>query len=88
VLEFFDFAFRLEAPHLLIQRVKQLLAGGCSSERGAIVQRAAKTAEIQQTFRCTIEGYAHAIQEIDDRGRCLAHGFDRRLVCQEVAAVH
>jgi len=83
-----DLAFRFVAPHLLIERVQQLLARGGAGECGAVVKRAAKAAKIQQPFRGTVERNAHAVEQVDDAGRGLAHGFHRGLVGQEVAAVH
>ena len=85
--EFFDFAFGLVAAHLLVERVEQLLAGGGAGKGGAVVQRAAEAAEVEQTFGGAIEGHTHAVEQIDDAGRGLAHGFDGRLVGEEVAAI-
>ncbi len=52
-----------------------------------LIQRAAEAAEVEQAFRRAIEGNAHAVEQVDDAGRGLAHGLDRRLVGEEVAAV-
>ena len=82
-----DLALGLVAAHLLVERVEQLLAGGCAGERGAVVERAAKAPEIEQTFGSAIEGHAHAVQQVDDGGRGLAHGLHRRLIGQKVSAV-
>src|ERR1019366_7146501 len=54
-----DLAFGLVAPYLLIERVQQLLAGGGACECRAVVERSSEAAEIEQTFRCAIEGDAH-----------------------------
>ena len=87
VLVLGDLAFGFVAAHLLVQRVEQLLAGGGAGECRAMVERAAEAAEIEQAFRRAVEGHAHAVQQVDDAGRSLAHGLDRRLVGQKVAAV-
>ena len=75
------------AAHLLVERVEQLLAGGSAGEGGAVVERAAEAAEVEQALRGAVEGHAHAVEQIDDAGRGLAHGLDGRLVGEEVAAV-
>jgi len=49
---------------------------------------ATKAAKIQEPFGSAREGHAHAIEEIDDRGRHLAHGFCRWLISEKVTAVH
>jgi hypothetical protein len=82
-----DLAFGLVAAHLLVERVEQLLAGGCAGEGGAVVERAAEAAEVEQALGGAVEGHAHAVEQVDDGGRGLAHGLDGRLVGQEVAAV-
>jgi hypothetical protein len=48
---------------------------------------AAKTAEVEQSFARARERHSHAIEQVDDRGRHLAHGFGRWLIGEEVAAV-
>jgi len=88
VLVLGDPAFRFEAAHLLIERIQELLPGGGAGEGGAMEQSATEPAEIEQSLGGPIEGDAHAVQQIDDAGRRLAHVFYRRLVSQEVAAVH
>ena len=82
-----DLAFGLIAAHLLVQRVEQLLAGGGSGKGGAVEERAAEAAEVEQPFRRAAEGNAHAIEQVDDAGAHLAHALDRGLVGEEVAAV-
>src|SRR6266700_4029677 len=52
-----------------------------------MVKSATKAPEIKQPFGCSIKGDTHAVQQIDDRWRGLTHGFDRRLIGQEVATV-
>ena len=87
VLEFADLAFGLVAAHLLIERVEKLLAGGRAGEGGAVEERAAEAAEVEQSLRGAVERHAHAVEQIDDAGSGFAHGLDRRLVGQEVAAI-
>ena len=87
VLELADFAFGLVAAHLFVERVEKLLAGGGAGEGGAIEERAAEAAEIEQSFRSAVEGHAHAVEQVDDAGSGFAHGLDRRLVGQKVAAI-
>ncbi len=82
-----DLAFGLVAAHLLIERVEQLLPGGGAGKGGAVIERAAEAAEVEQPLGSAIEGHAHAVEQVDDAGRGLAHGLDRRLVGQKVAAV-
>ena len=85
--EFVDFAFGLVAAHLLVERVEQLLAGGGAGKSGAVIERAAEAAEVEQAFGRAVERHTHAVEQIDDGGRGLAHGLDGRLIGQEVAAV-
>ena len=82
-----DFAFGLVAAHLLVERVQQLLAGGGAGKRGAVVKRASEAAEVEQSFGGAVEGNTHAIEQVDDAGRGIAHGLYRWLVGEEVAAV-
>ena len=82
-----DLAFGLVAAHLLVERVEQLLAGGGAGKGGAVVERAAEAAKVEQSLGSAVEGHAHAVEQIDDGRRGLAHGLDGRLVGQEVAAV-
>ena len=86
-LVFLDLAFGFVAPHLLVERVEKLLAGGGAGEGSAVVQRSAEAAEIEQTFGRAVKWHAHAIEQIDDAGRGLAHRLDRRLVGEKIAAV-
>ena len=81
------FAFRFIAPNLLVERIEELLPGCRSCKRGAVVERSAEAAEVQQSFRRAIERHAHAIEQVDDPGRRVAHRFHRRLVGEKVAAV-
>ena len=81
-------AFGLVPPHLLVERVKQLLPSGSACKRCAVVERSAKAAKIQQPFWRAIERHAHAIKQIDNRRRGLAHRLHRRLVRQKIAAVN
>ncbi len=87
MLVLLHFAFGLVAAHLLVQRIQQLLPGGRPGKSGAVVQSSAETAEVKQSFGRAIEGHAHAVKQIDDPRRCLAHVLDRRLIAEEVAAI-
>src|SRR6202007_2008722 len=80
VLVFLYFAFGLIPPHLLIQRVQKLLTSRRARERGAVIQGSTETAEIQQSLWRAIERHAHAIEQIDNPRRSLAHIFDGRLI--------
>src|SRR5580704_14178882 len=75
------------AANLFVERVEQLLAGGCASKSGAVIQCATKAAVIEETFRGAIEHDAHAIEQIDDRRGFLAHAFDQRLISQKISTV-
>src|SRR5713226_595109 len=88
VLVLLHLSFGFVAADLLVERVEKLLAGGSSGECRAIVERAAEAAEIEQTFGRAIKGNAHAVEQIDDSGRGVTHGLDRRLVGEEVAPVN
>jgi hypothetical protein len=79
-LVLFDLALGFMPPHLFIERVKQLLSGGGSGKGGAVVERSAKAAKVQHSLRSAVEGDAHAVEQIDDARRGLAHAFDRRLI--------
>src|SRR5471030_2408690 len=83
-----DATLRFVAPYLLIQSIEKLLACRGAGKRGPIEKSAAKPPKIQQTFRRTVEGNTHAIQQIDDGRRSLTHGLDRRLVGKKIAAVN
>src|SRR5262249_27033340 len=87
VLIFLDATFRLVAPDLLIESVEKLLSGGGAGECGAIVESAAEASKIQQSLGGAIEGNAHAVEQINDPGSGVTHGFNRRLVGEKVAAV-
>src|SRR5207253_11010754 len=83
-----NFAFRLVAPHLLIEGIKKLLPGSGPGECGAMVQSPAEAAKIEQSFRGAVEGHAHAVEQVDYAGRGIAHGFYGRLVAEEVSAIN
>ncbi len=82
-----DEARDLMAAHLLVERVEELLAGRRAGERRAVVFRAAEPAKVEQAFGRPVEHHAHPVEQVDDRGRGVAHRLDGRLVGQEVAAV-
>jgi hypothetical protein len=75
------------AAYLFVESIEKLLAGGCAGKGGAVIERAAEAAEVEQTFGCAVEGDAHAVEQVDDAGARFAHGLDRRLVGEEVSAV-
>ena len=61
-----DSAFRFVAANLLVQGIEQLLARGGAGESGAMVERAAEAAKIEQPLRRAVESYAHPVQQVDD----------------------
>ena len=63
-----DLALGLVAADLLVERVEQLLAGGGAGEGGAVVERAAEAAEVEQALGGAVEGHAHAVEQVDDGG--------------------
>ncbi len=63
-----DLALGLVAADLLVERVEELLAGGGAGEGGAVVERAAEAAEVEQAFGGAVEGHAHAVEQVDDGG--------------------
>ncbi len=87
-LVFFYFVLGFIATYLLVQRVQKLLTCRRSRKCGAVIQRASKAPKIEKTFRSAIERNAHAIQQVDDAWRRLAHGFYRRLVSQKISTVN
>ena len=88
VLEFLHLAFGFIAANLLVERVKKLLAGGRSRKGGAVIERSAEAAKIEQPLRRSVEGNTHAVEQINDAGRGLAHVFDGRLVGKKITAVN
>src|SRR5207249_4382846 len=74
--------------HLLIKRIKELLTGGGTGERGTVIECSSEAAKVEQAFGSAIEGHAHAVEEVDDSRSSIAHSFDRWLVGQKVAAVN
>ena len=85
---FVDLAGDFPLANLLVECVQKLLAGRGSGECRAVMQRSAKAAKIEQAFLRARERHAHAIKQINDRRRHVAHAFDRRLVREKVAAVN
>src|SRR5690242_17389461 len=73
---------------LLVERIQELLAGRSSGECSAVMFGAAETTKVEQAFVRAREGNAHAIEQVDDRWRHLAHRFCGRLVGEKVAAVN
>src|SRR5579863_807895 len=85
--ELFYFAFGFVAADLFVEGVEELLAGGGAGKGGAVIERAAETAIVEEAFGGAIEHDTHAIEEIDDGGGFVAHAFDERLIGEEIAAV-
>src|SRR5712692_8765351 len=52
-----------------------------------MVLGAAKAPKIEQSLRSAVEHHAHPVEQIDDRGRRLAHSLYWRLMGQKVTAV-
>src|SRR5215470_5752110 len=88
VLKLSDFPAYFVTTNLLVERVEKLLARRSSRECGAMMFSAAETAEVEQSFTRAREGNTHAIEQVDDRGRHLAHRFCGWLVREKVAAVN
>ena len=86
-LELGDLALRFVAAYLLIERIKQLLAGGGAGKCGAVVERTAKAPEVEQPLGCAVEGDAHAVEQVNDPRGHVAHGLGRRLVGEEVTTI-
>ncbi len=83
-----DLALGLVAAHLFIERIKKLLPGGRAGKGGTVVERPAEAAEVEHAFGSAIEGHAHAVEQVDNAGRHVAHDFYGRLVGEEVAAIY
>ncbi len=76
------------ASYLFIESVQKLLPRSCARESRPVIQRPAESPVVQQSFRRSVEHHAHAVQQIDDARRGLAHALDQRLVRQKIAAVN
>jgi hypothetical protein len=87
VLVLADQALRLVAAHLLVEGVEELLPGRGAGESGAVVERAAEAAEVEEPFAGAVEGHAHAVEQVDDVRRRVAHALDRRLLGEKVASL-
>ena len=88
VLVLLHLALGFVAADLLVERVQQLLSRGRPGKGRAVIQRPAESPEVEQTLGRAVEGNAHAIEEVDNAGRGVAHVFYRRLIGEEVAAVN
>ncbi len=88
VLELVNLTFGLVATHLLVERIEKLLTGRRTRKSRPVEERSAEATEIEQPFSCAIEGNSHAVEQIDDARRGIAHSFYRRLVRQKIAAVN
>src|SRR5581483_416340 len=53
-----------------------------------VVQRASEAAEIEQAFGSAVEGNSHAVEQVNDAGRGIAHVLYRGLIREEVATVN
>src|SRR5690606_26170060 len=73
---------------LLIERVKQLLAGGRSGECGSLIESSTEPTLIAKSFRSAIEGDAKSIHQVDNSRSPEGHFLDGGLMLQEVAAVN
>src|SRR3954452_3304965 len=80
-------AFDLAPANLFVECVKQLLTCGRTGKRCAVMLCPAEAAKVEQSFRSSREGNAHAIEEINDRRGHFAHCLCRRLVCKKVATI-
>src|SRR6266849_10517841 len=68
-LELRYLAFRLITSHLLIERIKKLLAGSRPSKCCPMMQSASEASEIEQALRRAIKRHAHAVEQINDSRR-------------------
>ncbi len=84
----FDLAVHFRPPRLLVQRIQQLLPRRRARIGRPVVLGAAEPPEIQQAFAGAVKHDPHAVQQIDNAGRMVAHMLDRRLVGEKVAAVN
>src|SRR5882762_11265994 len=66
--------------------LEELLPGGGAGEGGAVVEGAAEAAEVEQPFGSAVEGHPHAVEEVDDGGRRVAHALHGRLLDEEIGA--
>ena len=73
-------AFNFKSAHLFVERIEELLTGCSTSKGGASFLRTAKSAQVKQALRGSIEHYAHAVKHLNDAGSCVAHFFNRHLV--------
>ena len=83
---FVNAAFRFEPPHLLVEGVEQLLPRRCAGEKCALDQAPTKKPKAALPLGRAIEGYAHAIEQIDDPRGPIAHLVDRRLIREKISA--
>ena len=88
MLVLLDLAFRFIAPHLFVQSIEKLLAGSGAGERCTVVERPAKTAEVEQPFGSAVEGHPHAVEQVNDARSGIAHRFHGGLVGEEIAAIN
>ena len=63
------------------------MSGGGTGEGCTMIERATKAPEVEQSLGSAIEGNAHAVEQVDDGGRGVAHITHWWLVGEKVAAV-
>ena len=86
-LPFLHLSLDLKTPHLLVERVEELLAGGRAGKGGSFVEGAPEATLITKPLGCAIEGHPQPIHQIDDPGAPVGHLLHRRLVLEEVSPV-
>jgi len=77
----------LVAAHLLVQRIEELLTRRRARERRPVKPGPAEAPKVEQALQGPVEHDAHAVEEVDDSRRRIAHRLDGSLVREEVAAV-
>ena len=86
-LPFLHLSLDLKPPHLLIECIEKLLAGGRAGKGGSFVEGAPEATLIAKPLGRAIEGYPQPIHQIDDPGAPVGHLLHRRLVLEEVSPV-
>src|SRR5262245_16660663 len=85
---FLHLACNFEPADLFIKRIQKLLTGRSACERSAMMLGTAEASEIEQALAGSRERNAHAIKQVNDRRRHVAHGFGWRLIGEKVPAVN
>jgi len=73
---------------LFVQRIEELLAGGCTGKSSAPVFGAAECPEIEVSLGSAVEHHSHAIHQLYDGRRGMAHIADRCLIGEEIPPVY